>query len=440
VNALALGRYRLQHRLGVGSVGSVFGALDERTGREVVVKLFDGVPGGYREWLQELRLALRLRHPHIVRCLDGGQDESNGLMTLVFERAHGGSCRRRLVEQGAFDEASTWALLEHVSSGLAEAHQQGVMHRDVKPENVLWEPGLGWQVTDFGVGRHLSAGDSAKTLVGSVEYMAPEVAGGAFDFSVDQFSLGVLGHEALTGVRLDHAGRAQFVAEARADLGLKGVLARLLSPQPRGRFPDMAAVRAVVAARGLADFEARPAGTGWPWRVGEFLANGARLVGAERFVHSLDAAVPAIVARQRVVALDDLRKSLFMSNGGAVVSVRAEFGQVWVQDAGRLTLVEGGRVVASGELELGPGLCLQPATNYLVAARGSQVCAVARRGPELVGRWQDAPGPVTSLGYVGGDPVAIGGDAQTAWTLVVGAQRASERAVSVDLLSLSFSP
>ncbi len=443
---LALGRYRLQHRLGVGSVGSVFEAVDERSGRDVVVKLFEGVGDGYRDWLLELRLALRFDHPHIVRCLDGGQDEVSGTMTLVFERAWGGSARRQLVEGGAFDDEATWALVNQVAQALAQAHALGVMHRDVKPENVVWSPTAGWQVTDFGAGRFVRGRVSVGSSAVSPEYLAPEcfVPGAELDFSVDQFALGMLAFEARRGVRVSPGDRPAYCLGERDGEGLAAVLARMLAGHRRGRFPDLACVAQVSQARSLRGFEQRPSAAGVAWRLGDRLASGARVVGLQGFVHSQDAETPALMARGRVMPVNDPHHTVVMGGADQVISVRPEFDESWLQHEARLTLVMKGRPVASLERHLGPEcqLCLQPEPGSLiVASRGGAVVTQLRRaGAALEVHEQPTPGPIDALGYVDGVLAAMGGDAHTAWVLPLAGGPRRDVAVSAEQLPVTFQP
>jgi hypothetical protein len=446
VGPLALGRYRLQHRLGVGAVGSVFEAIDERSGRDVVVKLFDGVVDGYRDWLDELRLALRFEHRHIVRCLDGGQDAVSGAMTLVFERAWGGSARRHLVERGAFDDDATWVLIDQVAQALAQAHAVGVMHRDVKPENVVWSPPAGWQVTDFGAGRFTRGRVSVGSSVVNLEYLAPEclVPGSEVDFSVDQFALGMVAFEARFGRRARADERAAFCLAHRDGVGLEAVVARMLAGHPRGRFPDLQSVALVAQARSLAQFEQRPAADARPWRLGDRLAGGARLPGVHTFVHSQDAQTPALLVRGRVVSPSDLRHVIVMCGADQVLSVRAELDESWLQQETRLCLVVKGRSVASAE---GPSLAnaeltLQPeAGTLLAAARGTRVVTRVRRvGARLEALEHPTPGPIEALGYVDGALAAIGGDARDSWVQPLDGAACRRVALSVEQLAVGYRP
>ena len=235
--SLVLGRYQLTDRVGTGSSGSVFAATDSQTGSEVVVKFFDGAEDGFPSWTSELRLVMRFKHPNIVPCLDAGFDEVHQLWALVFARAHGGSLRRALIAGTLRKEQHAQVLL-NVASALVYAHSQGVIHRDVKPENIVAERDA-WLLTDFGAGRFLSRGAVARTMTGSVEYMAPEVKLLGATPSSDQFSLGMIGAELCLGMipsrqQLPHIRRTLETMNEVAK-----VIARLCEDEPQQRFADM---------------------------------------------------------------------------------------------------------------------------------------------------------------------------------------------------------
>lgn len=247
---LALGRYSLGARLGAGSVGSVFQATDTTSGNPVVVKFFDGQEDGFSPWASEMRLVLRFKHPNIVPCLDTGFDDAYKLWVLVFEHAKGGSLRRLLAAGKQLTALQIARILCDTASALAYAHSQGVVHRDVKPENIVAQregEDSPWLLTDFGSGRFLAHGEVTRSLAGSLEYMAPEILTTGATAAVDQFSLGVMGLELWLGRLPPHRERAEQVALLRGSSGLIGVIARLAAADPEHRFLSMGEVAAVLS-------------------------------------------------------------------------------------------------------------------------------------------------------------------------------------------------
>ncbi|MBL9008305.1 MAG: serine/threonine protein kinase [Myxococcales bacterium] len=237
-----LGRYLLGTRVGAGAFGSVYNAIDTRSGQTVVVKLFDGQEDGFGSWTSEMRLVLRFRHEHIVSCLDIGFDHVHRLWALVFVKAEGGSLRRALASKRRFSPRQSAELLCDIASALAYAHAQGVIHRDVKPENILAQHAAEdsrWLLTDFGAGRFLASGESARSPAGSLEYMAPEAFLGQAGAPSDQYSLGVLGCELWLG-RLPRREELPAVqASLRGQGPLAEILARLCETDPVARFSSM---------------------------------------------------------------------------------------------------------------------------------------------------------------------------------------------------------
>ncbi|MBL9045621.1 MAG: protein kinase [Myxococcales bacterium] len=241
--SLVLGRYLLGTRIGIGTSGSVFRATDSQGGHDVVVKFFDGEQDGFPPWASELRLVMRFKHRNIVPCLDAGFDEVHKLWALVFARARGGSLRRALVERKTLTPRQCGQVLLDVGAALSYAHEQGVLHRDVKPENILAEQEgvqTRWLLTDFGAGRFLSRGAVARTLTGSTEYMAPEVALEGATPASDQFSLGLVGFELWHGSRASPTQLPTLLDSMRAAPGLAAIIARLAAHRASERYASMA--------------------------------------------------------------------------------------------------------------------------------------------------------------------------------------------------------
>ncbi len=227
-------------RIGAGASGSVFAAEDEQKHTQVVIKLFDGVMDGFSAWNDEMRLILRMSHPNIVPCLDVGFDQQLGMWTLVLERQEGGSLRRWMSDPAQRQRLPVYSILHDIASALAFVHQKGVIHRDVKPDNVLAQSRAlptRWMLCDFGAGRFLSNGQSAVSLAGSLMYMAPEVLSGAASALSDQYSLGVMGIELLTGQTPTAEAIESFRKAHVGHPTLRGLVARLVEKEPENRYP-----------------------------------------------------------------------------------------------------------------------------------------------------------------------------------------------------------
>lgn len=210
--------YRVDRELPGGGMSRVFVAHDLALGRDMVIKVLppDMAAGvSAQRFGREIQMAARLQHPHIVALHSTG--EISGLPYFTMPFVEGESLRAHLSKAGELPVLECVRILRDVASALAYAHRQGVVHRDIKPENVLLTSGSA-MVTDFGVGKALSAstnaggGDTLTTLgvaIGTPAYMSPEQAAAdpAIDHRSDIYSWGVLAYEMITG-QGPFAGRA----------------------------------------------------------------------------------------------------------------------------------------------------------------------------------------------------------------------------------------
>ena len=256
---LAMGRYRLGARIGAGGFGTVYAGRDERLGRPVAVKVIHGDGPAPERAQREARAVARLDHDAIVALFDAG--EQDGCRYLVSELVEG----RTLAQLEAAGELSDRDVLRiglALADALAHAHERGVIHRDVKPQNVIVPDTASSRrgaakLTDFGVA-HL-AGEEALTLtgdvVGTLAYMAPEQAAGrAVDERADLYALGLVLYEALAGANPVRAGSPSAtarrigttlppLARARGDLPaeLCAAIDRtvLADPERRGELDDL---------------------------------------------------------------------------------------------------------------------------------------------------------------------------------------------------------
>lgn len=215
--ATVAGRYRLHHLLGAGGVADVHEATDTRLDRQVAVKLLRETTASETDrarFLSEAKLLARLSHPHLVRVLDAGIDQDRPF--LVLELVRGSTLADAL--GGPLPPARVAAIGSDIASALVDVHEAGVVHRDVKPGNVLLDEGGPAMLADFGIAKlvddtshHTRTGH----VVGTIAYLAPEqVAGEPITTAVDVYSLGLVLLEALTGGRA-YAGTSVEIALAR---------------------------------------------------------------------------------------------------------------------------------------------------------------------------------------------------------------------------------
>jgi serine/threonine protein kinase/tetratricopeptide (TPR) repeat protein len=255
-----LGPYRVLEKLGEGGMGEVYRARDARLGRDVAIKVlpaeFAADPDRLRRFGQEARAASALSHPNILVVHDIGSHE--GAPYLVTELLEGGTLRARL-GRGVLSPAEAVELAVQVASGLSAAHEKGITHRDVKPENLFVTRDGHVKILDFGLAKLLRptgeitadstvAGATEPGMVmGTVAYMSPEqVRGQAVDHRSDIFSLGCVLYEMLGGER-------PFAGETAADT-LAAILTRDPPPLTDSR-PDLPPALEKVVLRCL---EKRP--------------------------------------------------------------------------------------------------------------------------------------------------------------------------------------
>jgi hypothetical protein len=201
-------RYRLAERLGSGSMGEVWRAHDERLDRTVAIKQL--LPGaglseiaarqGNERAMREARITARLQHPHAVAVHDVVEHDGHPCLVMEYVPARG--LNTVLAERGTLPPGEVARIGEQIGSALAAAHRAGIVHRDVKPDNVLLTNDVGAKITDFGISR--AVGDGSVTgpgiVVGTPAYLAPEVAAGAdAGFASDVFSLGATLYAAVEG-------------------------------------------------------------------------------------------------------------------------------------------------------------------------------------------------------------------------------------------------
>jgi eukaryotic-like serine/threonine-protein kinase len=215
------GRYRLEGRLGYGGMSTVHLALDLRLERQVAVKLLAEHlaedPTFISRFQREAQAAARLVHPNIVQVFDSGQDDSSGQYFIVMEYIQGQSCAEILRDDGWLDVDEAISIIDQACEGLHYAHRHGVVHRDVKPGNLLRAREGEVKLADFGIAK--ATEQSSITQVGSVlgtaAYLAPEQARGEeAGPRADLYALGVVTYQLISG-------RLPYEAASLTELALK---------------------------------------------------------------------------------------------------------------------------------------------------------------------------------------------------------------------------
>ena len=198
------GRYELRGVLGRGGWAEVHDGWDTRLGRAVAIKLlyagFSADPSNRRRFEAEARAAASLNHPNIVAVHDYG--EHNGTPFIVMEQLPGNTLAEAIA-RGPIPQQLLRGVLDDVLAALTAAHDVGILHRDIKPGNILFTPSGHAKVTDFGIAKTAGSEPTATgQIMGTMSYLSPErVAGKPATISDDLYSVGVLGYEALTGRR-----------------------------------------------------------------------------------------------------------------------------------------------------------------------------------------------------------------------------------------------
>ncbi|NSW54177.1 MAG: protein kinase [Anaerolineae bacterium] len=199
-------RYLVGEQLGVGGMGAVYRGKDTRLQRDVAIKRLQifgsqaDVDQFMKRFEREAIAMAQLQHPNIVGVLDFGQDDQG--IFLILQYMPGGSLKDRMT--APFNPQSAAALLAPIADALHYVHDQGMIHRDVKPGNILFDARGNPMLADFGIVKLVEDTPGATltgtgTAIGTPTYMAPELIGGEFDHRVDQYALGIIFYEMVTG-------------------------------------------------------------------------------------------------------------------------------------------------------------------------------------------------------------------------------------------------
>ena len=336
--------YRVEELLGRGGMGVVYRAYDVALERSVALKLLApslAEDRGFRErFLVESRLAAALEHPNVVPIHDAG--EADGQLYLAMRYVEGADLKRLLQEEGTLGPARAIAICAQVAEALDAAHARGLVHRDVKPSNVLMDEHGHAYLADFGLTRRLTdqaPGFEAGLSLGTPAYVAPEqIRGAEVDGRSDQYSLACMLHQCLTGKPPFPRGSEAAVLYAHleedppAPQALSNVLPRALAKDPGERYPSC---REFVAdARTALGLDRKR--NHWPLAVAGV---GAALLGAALVAFLLTrgtGGVPPERGADTLVRIDPRTNEVVdtMPVGRLAGSVAADSRYVWVTSTG----------------------------------------------------------------------------------------------------------
>jgi YVTN family beta-propeller protein len=332
-----LAGYRIEAFVGRGGMGVVYRAQDLALDRPVALKILSPELAGderFRDrFLKESRLAASIDHPNIVPVYDAG--EVAGKLYIAM-RYVDGSDLKQLLSDGPLEARRTVGLAAQIGAALDAAHVRGLVHRDVKPSNVLVTGDDHAYLADFGLTRRLGEAGSAlgaSQSLGTIDYVAPEqIRGEEIDGRADVYSLGCLVHECLTGRPPFRRGSeaatlfAHLEEEPPAPTGLEHVMRTALAKEPEERYPTGAAfVEAARRALGVAE----PRRNRWPFAAA---AIGVALIAAALLAFFLTRGGGPAAASGEAVRIDALTGKL---TGGVPVgndpqAIAAGPGTVWV--------------------------------------------------------------------------------------------------------------
>jgi serine/threonine-protein kinase len=259
-------RYQLGELIATGGMGSVYRAVDTHLGRPVAVKVLKRVLADDATFLErfrrEARAAAAISHPGVARVYDYGERSSEPF--IVMELVEGDTLAERIAQRGPLPWQEAFAIAEQVASALSAAHAHGVVHRDVKPANILVEPSGRVKVTDFGIARAAQATTLTRPgmVLGSANYVAPEQAqGSTVGPAADLYSLGCVLYESIVGTTPYQGRSAVAIATQHVSAPVPDprdevaelpehaarLVMRSLGKQPGDRFPSAAIMAAALA-------------------------------------------------------------------------------------------------------------------------------------------------------------------------------------------------
>jgi serine/threonine-protein kinase len=236
------GRYRIDNEIGSGGMSTVYCAFDETLERQVALKIMHSDmstdEASLERFRREARTVAQLSHPHVVMVIDAGEDQ--GHPYIVFEHVRGETLKERVRRDGALPIAEAVAYAIEIGRALQAAHERGLVHRDVKPQNVLIDEEGRAKVTDFGIALGLDTEGltAAGRVIGTTDYVSPEQAmGQEVTGQSDVYSLGIVLFEMLTGT-------VPFKGESGVSVAMKHVREGI--PDVQRRRPEVSAALAAV--------------------------------------------------------------------------------------------------------------------------------------------------------------------------------------------------
>ena len=248
IGTVLSGRYRLEAKLGSGGMSTVYLARDSTLDRPVAVKVMHREMSEQADQLerfrQEARAVAKLSHPNVVAVIDAGED--GGHPYIVFEYVEGETLKQRINRVGALDAQEALAYAIEIARGLTVAHARKMVHRDIKPQNVLIDAEGRAKLTDFGISRQLERDGLTATgrVLGTTDYVSPEQAmGHGVDQRSDIYSLGVVLYEMLIG-------QVPYHADSQVGVAMKHVNEDM--PDVQQRRPELSAAAALVVERATA--------------------------------------------------------------------------------------------------------------------------------------------------------------------------------------------
>jgi len=359
-------RYRIESEIGSGGMATVYLAQDLKHDRKVAVKVLKpelAAVVGSERFLAEIRTTANLSHPHILPLFDSG--EADGFLFYVMPYVEGESLRQRLDREGQLPVGEAVRIAGHVADALGYAHQQGVIHRDIKPGNILFQAGDP-VLTDFGIALAVSAAGEGRLTetglsLGTPYYMSPEQAAGdrTPTTASDLYSLGCVLYEMLTGDP-PHTGSSAQAVLGKILLGevtrptklrrtipahVEGVILRALERLPADRFESALKLSAALQDKSFrhgtgVEGEAPPGS----WRRVSLGLAGVVIVLGVALVNRLDDAEPPAALWQEVPMVGEMnlsrwpRVTALAPDGSSMVyrdTVGAEPGsQLWVKERG----------------------------------------------------------------------------------------------------------